>query len=325
MINVHKGATASAAVTKKKVRQETPTGDCFSRSQGAEPAPYVSVRQMQKATVSEAEFAKPGYTARELSIEFSRLSSNPQGRFGALDSTAEAPLYFQTVLDSLKPGETLAGPVNVMLDLVNRFMFSQDQVVPAYQAIDQFAANPDDRLKLADRFMNTLSDVQKHSPAPGMAYDSRPMKAVKQFSQEMSHGHQPAGYSAAELKRESSRLGANPQSRYGALGDEMQAQYFGTVVDSLKPGEPLAGAVDSMLRIVNGMMFSQDQVVPVYTLIDKYAATPDERLKLTEKFFDTLADVQAKTPAPGMHYDSRPSLAQKQFEKELKALNMHLK
>jgi len=319
MINVHKGATASASKAKKKVRQEATTGDRFSRSQAAEPAPFVSVKQMRKVVAGGVEFSKPGYTARELSIEFSRLSSNPEGRFGALDETEEAPHYFQTVLDSLKPGEALEGPVNVMLDLVNRFMYSQDQVVPAYQAIDKFAADPDDRLKLAEKFMDTLSDVQKHTPAPGMAYDSRPMKAVKQFSREMSHGHQSAGYSAAELKRESSRLGANPQSRYGALGDEMQAQYFGTVVDSLKPGEPLAGAVDCMLRIVNGMMFTQDQVVPVYTLIDKYATTPDERLKLTEKFFDTLADVQAKTPAPGMQYDTRPSLAQKQFEKELKA------
>jgi hypothetical protein len=309
-------STASATrSTRKRSKQESGVSDSFQRSSAA--APVVSAKQMREATAAKPEFSKAGYSEREVSVAFNQLCGNEYGRYGALDSTAQAPSYFRTVLDSLKPGEPLEGPVEVMLELVNSFNFTQDQVIPAYQAIDKHAVDANDRLQLAERFQATLSDVRKNNPAPGMAYDTRPKKAIEQFTAEMGN-HQASGYSPAELKAESERLGANHAGRYGGLDDEQEALYFGTVANSLKPGEPLSGAVDTMLEIVNHMMFTQDQVVPTYNLINKYANTANERLQLTDKFLATLSEVRNKEPRFGQ-YDTRPSIAQARFEKELQS------
>lgn len=310
-------STASASrSTRKRAKPESGVSDSFQRSSAT--APVVSAKQMRMATAAKPEFSKAGYSQREVSAAFNQLCGNEFGRYGALDSKVQGPSYFRTVLDSLKPGEPLEGPVGVMLELVNSFNFTQDQVIPAYQAIDKHAVDANDRLKLAEQFQATLSDVRKHSPAPGMAYDTRPKKAIEQFTAQMGN-HQSSGYSPAELKAESERLGANHAGRYGGLDEEQEALYFGTVANSLKPGEPLSGAVDTMLDIVNRMMFTQDQVVPTYNLINKYAQTANERLQLTDKFFDTLSQVQKTEPSPGMKYDKRPSIAQARFEKELQS------
>jgi len=122
-----------------------------------------------------------------------------------------------------------------------------------------------------------------------------------------------------ELTIEFNKL-ARGGDRIGKLSSEQTLLYFKTVMDSLKPGEPVGVAVDQMLKIADRLVFTEKETVPVYTLIDKYASNCDERIKLTDKFIDILLEVKSKTKNPFPYYDTRVQKAQKAFKKEMESL-----